>query len=511
MTEQSRNDQYEFMCVKIDDSIPMNSDSTTKPRNLNTHRLLTASAVIGAIVMLFAFLRSNGFWIDELYTLHSIRLGWREMVMERLHRGHFPGYFTLVRLWYSLWPEAMFEVALRSMSAAFYLAAVGSFWLLARRTLTQPAALLALALFACNGIALRQASEARMYTVVLLLAVWMVRAAYELMQPGAARRWSVLMVILTMLGFAVSATVGVLVGSLLAVSLWYRRENPRLTRTMALALVLGLLVFIPGAILHVQTADRLGMSSSKPLIFAAHPVALLFGVQYWDDYYRSDTRLLVLLIIGIVAVVGVVALLWRHRAALSPALRRLAIVAALPYVLIMLSYPLVELFELDIMGPPRYLLTLMPVAVLLAGWALARLPRPVVVHGVLTVFLLFSAWTILTVQVEKFRDRMHDYLALHYQPGDGLVVTPHEIADGVELYVPGATVDAAISRWIMDRNELRTLLAPLADRPRVWVVWYRGNDSPLLEVGSEMWGPFESNRPEKEMGSLRVFKFEPPR
>ena len=141
--------------------------------------------------MLLAFLTRNGFWIDELYTLHSIRLGWKEMVLERLHRGHFPGYFSMVRLWYGFWPEAMFEVALRSMSVIFFLLALASFWSLVKRVIEGPAAWVALALFACNNIALRQAAEARMYTVVLFFAVWTARCWFELQRPGASKRWAI--------------------------------------------------------------------------------------------------------------------------------------------------------------------------------------------------------------------------------------------------------------------------------------------------------------------------------
>lgn len=487
------------------------------------HILLTILALTSAAVLLVARLGTNGFWLDEVYTLHSIRLGWLEMLLERLDRGHFPGYFVMVRLWYAMWPERMFEVALRSMSVVFYFAAVISFWPLARRVLSGPAFWVALALFACNGVALRQASEARMYTVTLLIAVWITRAWFELQQgsrdePGGAgdssgvlsRRWTVALIVFTVLGFVVSATTGVLVGSMILVNLiWRRNADRRLTRPLVLALILGLLVFIPGAIVHVETADRLGISASKPAVFLAHIVTLVPGLQIWDDYYKDDPRAMWLLPVAAVVAFGAIAIIWRRRREMPFALRRAALVAILPLATILLAYPLVELFELDIMGPPRYFLTLMPSAVLCGAWALMQLKRQLLVHAVLTAIIMTSAYLILTIRVEPFRYKVADYLAQRYQPGDGLMVVPNEIADAVELYVPGATVDYAVDRWQLDKDVLRKRLAPLSDRETVWLVWYNGNDTPIIDVAEEMWGAFTSDRPDKLHGGIRVYEFHP--
>lgn len=475
---------------------------------MKSHVLLTWSAVLGAAAILLSLLLYNGFWVDELYTLHAIRLPWPDMVMERLNRGHFPGYFTLVRLWYSLWPESQFELALRSMSAAFYLAAVGSFWFLVRRVLTQPASLLALCLFACNGVALRQAGEARMYTVVLFIAVWLVRCWYEMQQTGARKGWTILFAALTVVGFAVSPTVGVLVASMILVSLG-RSGNRKLSLPLFVSFVLGMLVFIPGALLHVQTAVRIGISASKPLVFLAHPVALMPGVQLWDDYYKAGALVDLLLILGIPVTLYAIRTVWKNRRTMPDTLYRMALIAVLPLAIVTLCYPLVELFHLGIMGPPRYFLTLLPMASIVGAWAISRLPRAVLVHSVLVAFLLVNAVAIMTVRVERFRDVVTSYLKKNYKPGDGLVVTVHEAADGVELYVPGSRVDLPISRWEMDRDKLRADLATLSDRENVYLVWYRGAYSPLVGVANELWGDFETHKEGKTSGSLMIYKFKP--
>jgi hypothetical protein len=383
--------------------------------------------------------------------------------------------------------------------------------------LQSPASLLALALFACNGVALRQAGEARMYTVTLFIAVWITRAWVELQMLEASpenaarrRRWSIGLVALPVAGFVVSATTGVLVGSMLLVGLWWHRsEMASINRKLVLGLALSLLVFVPGAIVHVSTADRIGISATKPLVFLGHIVALMPGVQLWDDYFSKTAFAYVLLAIGAVFTVTAITILWKRRRELPRVMQRSALVAALPLAAVTLAYPLVELLDLGIMGPPRYFLTLMPLAVITGAWALTQVRRPVLVHGLLTVLILSSAWAILTVRVERFRYQLHDYLQPQYKQGDGLIVTPHEIVDGVELYVAGSKVDAAINRWEMDKAALRTQLEPLSSRETVWLVWYRGNDSPVVEVAESLWGPLISNRPEKPHGTIRIYRFHP--
>ena len=69
---------------------------------------------------------------------------------------------------------------------------------------------------------------------------------------------------LSVLGFAVSPTIGLLLGSMLAVGLLFNRDNRRLIYTTAFSLACGLMVFIPGAIMHMQTARRIGCRRRSP-------------------------------------------------------------------------------------------------------------------------------------------------------------------------------------------------------------------------------------------------------
>ena len=202
-------------------------------------------------------------------------------------------------------------------------------------------------------------------------------------------------------------------------------------------------------------------------------------------------------------------MLWQRRRHLAPWIGRLAIIAILPLAVVTLAYPIVEIFDLDIMGPPRYFLALMPGAVLVGSWALMQLRRRLIVHAAVAALALVSAWRITTIHSDLFRERVQEYFGPQYKPGDGVIVIASEITDGVQLYRPGTIVDLALNRWEVDTNVLRQQLAPLSNRETVWMIWYRGGDSPALDVAKSMWGDFTSNKPKKRIGSLRVYKFQP--
>src|SRR4051812_949029 len=108
--------------------------SLAERRNIPPSLVVVAGVgIVGAMCILLRFIHLNGFWVDELYTLHAIRLPWHEMVLERLRRGHFPGYFALLKLVYLSLNGYNAETVLRAVSLVAWLAAVLSFAALVRK------------------------------------------------------------------------------------------------------------------------------------------------------------------------------------------------------------------------------------------------------------------------------------------------------------------------------------------------------------------------------------------
>lgn len=72
-------------------------------RNSQAHVWRTAWCVAAISTILCVLLADrNGLWLDEYYTLISVRLPWREMVKERLGSGHSPLPFFYAALFHSM-------------------------------------------------------------------------------------------------------------------------------------------------------------------------------------------------------------------------------------------------------------------------------------------------------------------------------------------------------------------------------------------------------------------------
>jgi hypothetical protein len=491
------------------------TEATDKSSGVSTF-IASASALSG-FVLLVTFIHRNGFWIDELYTLHTIHLPLNEMIIERLQRGHFPGYFLLIRAWHRIFPNANLETVLRSFSILCWAASVASYWLFAKRFLPAASAGIALTLLALNTMAIRQADEVRMYTLTLLIGIWILRAYLELSSTEFARptrRWKLALVAGTVAGFAVSASIAFLALSLLFDAWRGRKEKPQRFRICIWSVAASICVFVPGAIMHLGLREQIGVANTEPLLYFVHLVTLFAGIQSNDRYYAPTWLLIGLVVTGAAITAWVWLNLLRRRSELPDLVTRCVRIVALPLAIIPLSIPASEWIGFSLLGPPRYLISLLPAAALLSGYAIGQAlqskpPRiRLAAHAALATFLLVGDVGMLTVRTERFREQVA-YLDQRWKPGDGVILTAHEIEEGVEYYAPRITVDAAISRMIMSKDELRRRIEPLSDRPNVWIVWYRGRESPLLEVAQEMWGPYESSSKNKPMGSLRVFRFSP--
>lgn len=468
--------------------------------------------VPAALLLLLSCIRYSGFWIDELYTLHAIRLPWREMVLERLRNGHFPAYFALMKLLHETFRSIDTELILRLPSVLCWAGAVWSFVLLARRFLLSVGWITTVLLFSLNLMVLRQADEARMYTMVLLIAVWMTRCYLEMVNGGAERKWQVLLPVLTAAAYAISSSAILLTVSMLIYALRLRKTVPRLWLVVLVSLCVGAAVFIPGAILHLHTAERAGIAGIKRIQIVAHWIMMIGGVQSEDDYFAARLPLQIWQGIAALATVLVCFGWWKQRKALPGPVGACAALTIIPFILMLLAEPISEISTFRLLGPPRYLISFMPSAAVIVAYVIGQyIRRPslaLTCNLLIGTFLIIGDYFILTVRTEPLRERVQA-MAKSYRPGDGVIVVPEEIADGVEMYGRGVKVDAAINRKLRDEGQITRELQPLAARPTVWLVWYRGQDSPVLLISEKLFGSYESNNKKKALGSLRILEFHP--
>jgi hypothetical protein len=291
-----------------------------------------------------------------------------------------------------------------------------------------------------------------------------------------------------------------------------RRADPRLWVSVVVSLAVGALVFVPGVVLHLETAERAGIAGTKRIQIFAHWITMLAGVQAEDDYIAGRFPLRIFQAIAAILTLFICIGWWRMRKSLPRAVSACAALVVIPFILMVAAEPISEVSTFRLLGPPRYLISILPAAAMLvATIAFNNLRKPgatLLFNSCLSVFLLAGSYFFLTTRTEPLRDRVRQ-MAKRYSPSDAVIVVPEEIADGVELYGRGVHVNRAINRKLQDRAKITADLKPLQTRSAVWLVWYRGQGSPVLSISQELFGAYQSNNKKKAVGSLRIFHFDP--
>jgi len=472
--------------------------------------MFAAAAVATGAIIIAAHLRYSGLWIDEVYTLHAISLPWRDMVLERLLRGHFPLYFVLLKSWVLLCGHAS-ELSLRLPSFLFWAGAVCLFGGCVRRHLPQREALLAFPLFGLNGLALRQASEARMYTLVLLLAVGFTWAYFSSMQ--GRRTWPVRLVLigvpliaawtsttflLTLLAFAVDAA---------------RRRRWDVARDIALAfLLIGLSAAIPVQY-HVATRERTEIAHVPPASLVLHAVTFLTGVIGWEDYYAVPLAGRILQTIGGVLALWMVVRLVRRWKQLPDWAQSSAVVTALPLLLMLITWAAEKTFggRFALHGPARYLIGDLPCAAMLSAALISDRVRGrkefCAWIVAIAVLLLADAVVVARVHLETSRELIRQHLVPGFRSGDAAVVVPAEAAEAVKLYAPHVTISDVFPRNLSDA-EIESRLRKLDRAGRVWLVWVHGKSSPAVRVADRLFGKGTSSSTRRYLGERRVIVYD---
>jgi len=148
-----------------------------------------AAIVVAAIALRVAALGRADLWTDEIQTLSAVRLGWGAMVAERLAAGHAPLFFFVEKAWVGVAGES--QAALRFPAVVFGVALLAPAWSLLRRLAGERAAWWGTALLAVHPVFVELSREARMYSLLALLALVVADRAVATLdgeKPGA-RFW----------------------------------------------------------------------------------------------------------------------------------------------------------------------------------------------------------------------------------------------------------------------------------------------------------------------------------
>jgi hypothetical protein len=126
-----------------------------------------AVAVVVAVGVLARFATGSALWLDEALSVAIARVDLADLPATLRRDGHPPLYYLLLHGWTSAFGDG--DLAVRSLSGLFGLVTLPLAWLAARRVAGRAGAAAALVLVALSPFAVRYATEARMYTMVMAL------------------------------------------------------------------------------------------------------------------------------------------------------------------------------------------------------------------------------------------------------------------------------------------------------------------------------------------------------
>jgi mannosyltransferase len=401
---------------------------------------LTLAAVI-AVGIGLRFVTTSNLWLDEALSVNIATLPVGDLLEALRHDGHPPFYYLLLRGWTELVGEG--DMAVRSLSGIFAVAALPLAWVAGRRRAGVTGARWAVVIVALSPYAVRYATEARMYSLIMLLVL----AGYLLIDDALLRpaRWRLA---------AIAAVSGLLLLShywafyLLAALIfvmawrWWRRAGERRSiGPVLVAVATGGLLFLPWLPSFWYQATHTGTPWAEPTRPLAIVQRTLGDLGGGDNLPEAIIYGSVLLILCLLAVF--VARSQDHGLVVDlrtvPTVRReLDVVVLTVAVGTVGGYATSSTFE------SRYAAVLVPLVLLAAAVGLSRLPRaPRLVVGSAVVVLSLPG----LVWVQHFERTQAPVIgaaiARTAQPGDVVIYCPDQLGPAYSRATPDGLVELA--------------------------------------------------------------------
>lgn len=331
-------------------------------------------ALLVAAGVVLRFVTTSPLWLDEALSVNIASLPLGDIGDALRQDGHPPLYYWLLHGWMSLVGEG--DVAVRSLSGLFGLLSLPLAYEAGRRRAGHAAGLLVLALTAVTPWCVRYATEARMYGLVLTLvfAGWLL--ADDLLDRPDRRRWAALALVTggAVLSHYWVLYLGVAAAGLLALRWWRGDATARAGAVrVATALAAGLVAFVPWVPAFLDQLAHTGTpwaSAGRPTTAVVELVGALGGGSRYAEAVLFGFLFLVLVLLGLTMVPE-----GRHRFGVE--LTTVAGVRAEVVVgVAALAVGAVANQLTDAAFQGRYAAAFLPMLLVAAGVALARLPHP---------------------------------------------------------------------------------------------------------------------------------------
>ena len=245
-------------------------------------RVRVAVGVVLAVAVVLRFVTWSNLWLDEALTVNIASLPLDEIPAALRRDGAPPLYYVLLHGWMQVFGTG--DLAVRALSGLFSVATLPLMWVTGRRLGGRRVAWAALLALATSPFAVRYATEARMYSLVMLLTVVGGLSLMELLERPSRRAAVGLALVSGLLlyshywSFYLLATVG----SLLAVRA-ARDPDPAGPRRSLAAMAAGCLLFLPWVPTFVYQLANTGTPWGVPgNLRSFFDTVTHFAGGYWD-------------------------------------------------------------------------------------------------------------------------------------------------------------------------------------------------------------------------------------
>lgn len=335
---------------------------------------VTIVAILVLVGLTSRFVTRSSLWLDEALSVNIASLPLAE-IGEALRRdGHPPLYYWLLHGWMKIFGTT--DTAVRALSGVFGALSLPLAYAAGRRRAGQAAGLCVLALTAITPWAVRYATEARMYSLVVLLvfAGWLL--ADDLLDRPSRWRWSAL-AMLTGAALLTHYWVLYLVVAAVVLLAWRWRRAGDSSRSgclrVATSLAGGAALFAPWVPSFLAQAARTGTpwaSPGRPTAAVTELLGALGGEARYAEAVLFGIGFCLLVVLGLVALPD-----GRRRAALDfgtvPGVRTEVAVGLLTAAVGLMGGLLT-----GVAFHARYAAAFLPMLIIAAGVGLARLPAP---------------------------------------------------------------------------------------------------------------------------------------
>jgi hypothetical protein len=413
--------------------------------------VLAVAAVLGAIAL--RFFTTSDLWFDEALSVNIAKLPLDRIPEALRHDGHPPLYYFLLHPWLSIFGTGDF--ASRAFSGIFGVAALPLAWFAGKRLGGRAMGATTVLVLAASPFAIRYATEARMYSMVIVLVLAGYLALRRALERATLGRLALVALIAAALALSQYWNIfllGVVVLGL-GVKFWRERGAPeaRATRRVLIATLVGCAAFavwLPSFITQVRHTGTPWGEPQFPWVALARSFMAFAGS---DQNGEAFVLLFVLVLLAFLAVFAKALDGRRLEVDLrtQPAVRWEGATALAAFLVAAgISYVGGSTFE------PRYAATVLPLFLLLVAFGtMSFADQRVRIGAVIVVVALGLAGGVRAATTERTQaGQVADVIKAGAKPGDVVAYCPDQVGP-------------AVSRLLQDTPGLVQMTFPDGARP----------------------------------------------